>query len=89
MTVADQIKHRIKDLDPAQQSALLKFLESLQTPRSVNSRPVQKPRPSKAEVTAAVRAISGMWKDRTDLPKDGAAASKVLRRRLMGRHRNV
>jgi hypothetical protein len=88
MTVAEQIKLRVNELDSDQQSALLKFLESMEMPRSTKSRPVQKRRPRKSEVDAAIRAIAGMWKDRTDLPKDGAAASKILRRRLMGRNLN-
>ena len=35
-----------------------------------------------------VRAIAGIWKDRTDLPKDGVQAVKVLRSRMKskGRH---
>lgn len=85
MTVAEQIKIRIKELDPAQQSALLKFLETLEAPRSAQTRAAGKRRPRKSEVTAAIRGIAGMWKDRTDLPKDPVQAVKVLRARMRSR----
>lgn len=85
MTIAEQINIRINELDPDQQSALLKFLESMEKKRSTKPAAQKKRSARKSEVDAAIRAIAGMWKDRADLPKDGAAASMVLRRRLMGR----
>ncbi len=60
----------------------------LETPRGAPSRIARKRKPSKAEISAAVRGIAGMWKDRTDLPKDPVAAVKALRARMWSRGRN-
>ena len=88
MTVAEQIESRIARLKPPQQRALLTFLDTIEPAKPVKPATRRKGKSRKAEVSAALRAIAGMWKDRTDLPKDGAAASMVLRRRVMGRDEN-
>ncbi|MCL2646215.1 MAG: hypothetical protein FWD61_04310 [Phycisphaerales bacterium] len=88
MTVAEQIESRIAKLQLPQQRALLTFLDTLEPAKLSKPALRRKGKSRKAEVNAALRAIAGMWKDRTDLPKDGAAASMVLRRRVMGRSEN-
>ena len=86
MTVVELIESRIAKLKPRQQKALLRFLDTLET--SSGAPASKKRKPNKSEVTAAIRGIAGMWKDRTDLPKDPVAAVKVLRGRMWSRGRN-
>lgn len=92
MTILDQITHEAKALSTKERR------EALQLIRSLRSRTAGKAKAAKASSKTAIdkkklhpalRAITGMWKDRTDLPKESAAASKVLRRRLMGRDTNA
>ncbi|MGN6370431.1 MAG: hypothetical protein ACTHN5_19425 [Phycisphaerae bacterium] len=85
MTVLEQIKLRVEELDPAQQSALLKFLETFDAQHPAKTRIAKKRRPARSEADAAIRGIAGMWKDRTDLPKDPVQAVKVLRTRMRSR----
>jgi hypothetical protein len=89
MTVTEQIQSRIVKLKPPQQKALLGFLETLETRPEV--KPVRKKENGahKAEISAAVRGIAGIWKDRTDLPKDPVKAVKALRARMWSRGRHV
>ena len=83
MTIAEQLTHEIESLSVTKQRQALRLIRSLRAPA------LQKPRKTgnarKAEIHASLRAITGMWKDHTDLPKDAVAASVVLRRRVMGR----
>ena len=85
MTVAQQIESRIAKLKPPQQRVLLTFLDTMETPRPVTRR---KGKAREAEVSAAIRGIAGIWKDRTDLPKDPVEAVKVIRARMKSRERN-
>lgn len=91
MTIVEQISRAAEELSPRQRRKALKFVEQLRGKSKAKAKAKRgaargagkalKP----GELHPALRAIAGMWKDRTDLPKDGAAASKVLRRRLMRR----
>lgn len=89
MTIAEKIKSRVDHLEPTQQIALLGFLESLEISRVSKSRKPKPNRSRKSEISAAVRGIAGLWKDRTDLPKDSVEAVKVLRARMYSRGRNA
>ncbi len=88
MTIAQQIRSRVDSLEPLQQKALLKFLETFDHSAGLKSAAPRKSRRRKAEISAAVRGIAGMWKDRTDLPKDPVEAVKVIRSRMKSRGRN-
>ena len=88
MTVAERIKTRINELDPKQQEALLTFLETLESSNAAKPRTTKKRASRKAEISAAVRGIAGIWKDRTDLPKDPVEAVKAIRVRMWSRGRN-
>ncbi len=89
MTVAEQIQSRIVKLKLPQQKALLGFLDTLETPRDMKPLRKKKNGSRKAEISAAVRGIAGMWKDRTDLPKDPVQAVKAIRARMWSRGRHV
>ena len=91
MTVAEYIARATASLPPDKQQEVLDFVEFLKTRETRPTKSQHKPLTAAQlkKLHPAVRAIAGMWKDRTDLPKDGAAASMVLRRRLMGRDKNA
>jgi hypothetical protein len=92
MTILDQITREVKALPSKQRQEALRLIRSLKirSKRRTKSRsPTKISGTTRAKLHPALRAIAGMWKDRTDLPKDGAAASVVLRRRLMGRDPNA
>ena len=89
MTVVQEIESRIVRLKPFQQKALLTFLDTLELSNGKASPGPKRRKSRKAEVLAAVRGIAGMWKDRTDLPKDPVEAVKVLRTRMSSRGRNA
>lgn len=105
MTVLDQITEEVKGLSAKQQQEALKLLRSMRASSgqkiigaksSVKTRSMwnrakreKRSKRSKAEISAAVRGIAGMWKDRTDLPKDPVLAVKVLRERMRSRGRNA
>ena len=89
MTITEQIQSRIVKLKPPQQKALLGFLDTLETPRVTSPFRRKKNGARKAEISAAVRGIAGMWKDRTDLPKDPVQAVKAIRARMWSRGRHV
>jgi len=88
MTVAQKIKSRVDELEASQQEALLEFLESMSKPGAPTKANARRRRSRKAEIRAAVRGIAGIWKDRTDLPKDPVEAVKVLRERMRSREKN-
>jgi hypothetical protein len=90
MTVMDQIIKEAKTLSPPAQRKVLKYTTILarQTkPKAGRLRvgtsrtPTTKP----GKLHPALQAVAGMWKDRTDLPKSGAAAARVLASRVMRR----
>ena len=86
MTILDQITCEAKTLSTQERRQALRLIKSLRTRADTKSvAPARKSRIDKRKLHPALRAIAGMWKDRKDLPKDGAAASMILRRRLMGR----
>jgi hypothetical protein len=91
MTAAQYVAKAAASLPPEKQQEVLDFIEFLKTRKSPSTKSQHKPLTAAQlkKLHPAVRAIAGMWKDRTDLPKDGAAASMVLRRRLMGRDKNA
>jgi hypothetical protein len=86
MTIAQKIKSRVDSLPPSQQNALLKIIESFES--RCDRAPVKR-RPAASDVDAAIAEAAGIWKARKDLPKSSAAASRMLRRRLMRRGGNV
>ncbi|MCL2646210.1 MAG: hypothetical protein FWD61_04285 [Phycisphaerales bacterium] len=88
MTVAEQIESRIARLKPPQQQALLTFLDAFETSAPAKSVTRKKGKSRQAEVSAAIRGIAGIWKDRTDLPKDPVEAVKVIRQRMRSRGRS-
>lgn len=82
MTIAE-LAESLAALPIKKQRQVLALAQKIRRPAA---RPVSHPSKERVrEVNGALRAIAGMWKDRTDLPKDSVAASKILRRRLMGR----
>lgn len=87
MTLLRQIESKVARLKVPQQKALLQFLNTM-TPVPEGSQPKRKRKPNRAEVSAAIKAVAGMWEDRTDLPKDPVEAVKVLRARMWSRGRN-
>ncbi|MCL2639395.1 MAG: hypothetical protein FWD53_00970 [Phycisphaerales bacterium] len=88
MTVAEQIESRIARLKLPQQRALLTFLDTIETSAPPQKQVIRRKGKSReAEVSAAMRAIAGMWKDRTDLPKDSVEAVKAIRQRMKSRGR--
>ncbi|HVX84015.1 MAG TPA: hypothetical protein VH253_04290 [Phycisphaerae bacterium] len=89
MTIAELINETVAALPTNKQRKVLALARKL---RPSDSSPEKPSRPSKKrirEVDRALLAVAGMWKDRTDLPRDSAAASKLLRRRLMGRKQDA
>ena len=92
MTILEQITHEAESLSTTQRRQALRFIRSMRAPKPHKNGKVQTATPTvdkhNRKLHPALRAIAGMWKDRTDLPKDGAAASMVLRRRVMGRDEN-
>ncbi len=92
MTILDQITREAQALPAKERRQALQLIRSLKLPKSPKTNAAKSALKSdayKRKLHPALRAIAGMWKDRTDLPKDGAAASKILRRRLMGRDKNA
>ena len=90
MTVAEQITHEVENLSTRQQREALRLIRSMRAPKP---RKTSKARTAttaidKRDLHPAVRAIAGMWADRTDLPKDPVEAVKVLRARMRSRGRN-
>ncbi len=91
MTILDQITREAEALSMTERRHALQLIRSLRPPaRKKMKAPkrASKGAIDKRKLHPALRAIAGMWKDRTDLPKDSVEASKVLRRRLMGRDAN-
>jgi hypothetical protein len=87
MTIAQKIKSRVDKLAPTQQRSVLKFLDTLQMPHS--GKGYRQRKMTVSEIRSAVRGIAGMWKDRTDLPKDPVEAVKALRAKMWSRGRNA
>ena len=98
MTLLAQITREAKALPAEQRPEALRVLRSMRTraQRAKSLKKAMRPSPSKIPPNAelyiakdpAVRAIAGMWKDRTDLPKDPIEAVKFLRARMTSRGRN-
>ncbi len=97
MTVLDQIAKEAQSLPSSDQRRILMLARELRTKKKDKARQVSSgvkgggrmSAARKAKLHPALRAIVGLWKDRTDLPRDGAAASRVLRQRMMRRGRSV
>lgn len=90
MTVAESIAKVAASLPPEKQLEVLDFVKFLQTRKAPSAKP-GRGRLTPAQIKKlhpAVRAIAGMWKDRTDLPKDPVQAIKVLRSRMKSKGRN-
>ena len=91
MTVIESIKQVSESLPPAKQQQVLKFARSLAPQRVARSKVRSDEKVLSVDprtLHPALRAIAGMWKDRTDLPKDPVQAVKVLRSRMKSRGRN-
>ena len=91
MTVTQSIAKASASLPPEKQREVLAFVEFLKARAPV----AKKPRPRVAAtgkhrtLHPAVRAIAGIWKDRTDLAEDPIKAVKELRTRMGARGRNA
>ena len=88
MTIAEQLKEEVEALPAKDQRALLTIARSLRnqsTAKQLKGVPKSAPRKTLGQARAALRAIKGMWKDRTDLPADTVEASIEIRRRVMRR----
>ena len=92
MTIADIIFKSVKVLPVAKQRQALSYVRGLGAPNGRSrraGRKVSRKGTNGEEVYVpkdlALRAIVGMWADRTDLPKDGVISSMILRRRTMRR----
>ena len=90
MTILDQITREVSTLPTKKRQQALQMIRSLRTPartrrKNTTSTAISKSPVDRRKLHPALRAIAGMWKDRTDLPEDSVAASKILRRRVMGR----
>jgi len=92
MTIADMIKETVDGLPLCEQRKALTFVRKLHAPANIPAKANRKPRPAPAKPyvakDAAVRAIAGMWKDRTDLPKDPVLAVRAIRARMRSRGRH-
>ena len=90
MTVAESVAKATASLPLQEQRQVLDFVEFLRTRKNGSSRSSHKPLTAaeRKKLHPAVRAIAGMWKDRTDLPKDPVQAVKVLRSRMKSKGRN-
>ena len=98
MTILDLISREAKALPAKQRPEALRLLRTMRTRahRSLNAKksvrtPSAQTLPGSELYIAkdpAMRAIAGIWKDRTDLPKDPVAAVKALRARMWSRGRN-
>jgi hypothetical protein len=90
MNVAQSIAKATASLPPDRQQEVLDFVEFLKTRKSAPANLQHKPLTAaeRKKLHPAVRAIAGIWKDRTDLPKDPVQAVKVLRSRMKSKGRN-
>jgi hypothetical protein len=90
MTVAQHIAKATASLPPDEQQQVLDFVEFLKSRKPSSKKPEHKPLTAaeRKKLHPALRAIAGMWKDRTDLPKDPVQAVKVLRSRMKSKGRN-
>ena len=93
MTLAERIRVEAESLSPKEQRALLTIARSLRgklgMAKSKDVKPIRKAaRKTLGQARAAMRAVQGLWKDRTDLPADTVEASLELRQRLMRRGAN-
>jgi hypothetical protein len=91
MTILDQITREAETLSAKERREALQLIRSLKRrTMKKRSKPTAAPKDAinKRELHAALRGFAGMWKDRTDLPKDPVAAVKVLRSRMKSRGRN-
>jgi hypothetical protein len=92
MTIGDIIKKSVDAMPPARQRRALSLVRKLAAASNGNQQQKAK---MKSEVPAeqyipkdpALRAIAGIWKDRTDIPKDPIEAVKVIRARMRSRGR--
>jgi hypothetical protein len=91
MTVVESIAEVTESLPRMKQQKVLQFAKSLQDKKGAGGKAAgasKNGRVDRRKLHPALRAIAGMWKDRTDLPKDPVQAVKVLRARMMSRGRN-
>lgn len=95
MTIGEIIKERVDIMPPGKQRKVLSLVRSLdKSPRRKQKTTSSTKRINGKEGNyipkdPALRAIAGMWEDRTDLPKDPVKAVKVLRARMWSRGRNA
>jgi hypothetical protein len=98
MTILDQITREAKALPAEQRPEALRLIRAIRSRSqraSKTKNPVRQPArqtPTRSESyvpkDAALRAIAGIWKDRTDLPKDPVQAVKAIRARMWSRGHN-
>jgi hypothetical protein len=93
MTIAQMVKETVDGLPLSKQRKALALVRKLGASAEFRkgAKAKRKARAGDGEYVArdaAVRGIAGMWKDRTDLPKDSVQAVKAIRSRMMSRGRN-
>jgi hypothetical protein len=89
MTILDQITREAKALSTQERQTALRLIRSLRRGSKNKSGASIAPAIDKKRLHPALRAIAGMWKGRTDLPRDPVEAVKVLRSRMKSRGRNA
>ena len=88
MTIIDQINREAKALSTKEQQQALKLLRSLRTQKQAKFATKKTARKTLGKARTALRAVKGIWRDRTDFPSDTVEASIELRRRVMRRGKN-
>jgi Protein of unknown function (DUF2281) len=85
MTLAEAIAKKSAALPPESQQQVLRFVEALRPKRKIRQARSKK---FPHDLPASLKAVYGIWADRTDLPKDSVKAVKVMRARSAERRRN-
>lgn len=95
MTIGEIVKEAVDTLPKTMQLQALTYILGLKksepSPKLIRLKrtTAEKTQPVVSELDAAINDAAGIWKNRTDLPKNSVAASRVLRRRLMRRSGNA
>jgi hypothetical protein len=92
MTIGQIIQKRVDALPPDKQKKVLSLVRKLAASNGQhrrNGKPAARQVHDESYIPKdpALRAFAGLWKDRTDLPKDPVEAVKVIRARMRSRGR--
>jgi hypothetical protein len=85
MTIIDLIIREAEALPPRHRQEALKALRIIRVRTELRASVKAPARKTLGKARAAINAARGMWRDRTDLPRDTIEASLELRRRVMKR----